>query len=98
MTGSRILPCIDNSNNLGTKAAIPRVDTGPYGVETPTPTAGPLPIGWTTWSQGHPGKIPPHDRFRNHSTRLYPQHTPIRFPGSIPPRTMGKHQPHGRIA
>lgn len=37
MTGSGILPCIDNSNNLGTKAAIPRVDTGPYGVETPTP-------------------------------------------------------------
>ena len=29
-----------NSNNLGTKTGIPRVDTAPHGVETPTTLAG----------------------------------------------------------
>ena len=31
--------CIYNSDNLGTKAAIPRFETAPHGVETPVPLA-----------------------------------------------------------
>ena len=37
---SEILPYVYNSNNPGTKTQIPRVDTAPRGVETPTPLAG----------------------------------------------------------
>ena len=35
--GLEIPPYICNSDNPGTKTAIPRVDTAPQGVETPTP-------------------------------------------------------------
>ena len=35
----RIPPYIYNSDNLGTKTVIPRVETAPHGVETPVPLA-----------------------------------------------------------
>ena len=37
--GLEILQYLYNSDNLGTKAVIPRVETAPHGVETPTPSA-----------------------------------------------------------
>ena len=38
--GSEIPPYIYNSDNLGTKTVIPRVETAPNGVETVVPLAG----------------------------------------------------------
>ena len=40
MLESEILPYLYNSNNPGTITDIPRVDTAPQGVETPTQLAG----------------------------------------------------------
>ena len=37
MSVSEILPYLYNSNEAGTNTVISRVDTAPYGVETPTP-------------------------------------------------------------
>ena len=39
IAGSEIPPCIYNSDNLGTKTVIPRVETAPNNVETPVPLA-----------------------------------------------------------
>ena len=36
----KILPYLYNANKPGTKTQIPRVDTAPHGVDTPTPLAG----------------------------------------------------------
>ena len=36
ITGSQIFPCIYNSNTLGTRTAVPWVDTAPHGVAAPT--------------------------------------------------------------
>ena len=38
--GSQLPPYICNSDNLGTKTAVSRVETAPHGVETPAPLAG----------------------------------------------------------
>ena len=35
-----MLPCIYNSKNPGAKTKIPRVDTAPQGIETPTELSG----------------------------------------------------------
>ena len=40
ISGSEIRPYLYNSNEPGTKTQIPRVDTAPRGVETPTQLAG----------------------------------------------------------
>ena len=44
---------MDNSNNPGTKTVIPRVDTAPHGVETPT-QGTPLLIGVREAGGPHP--------------------------------------------
>ena len=63
------------------KTVIPRVDTAPHGVGTPTPLAG----CWGSWSQRaarvaslanvevppHPGRIGSHLRIRNTSVSLH---------------------------
>ena len=64
MLESEILPYLYNSNNPGTITDIPRVDTAPQGVETPTQLARcelaeahgtsarrPLPLGTTSRSR-----------------------------------------------
>ena len=53
MPGSEILSFRYNSNKRGTKTVIPRVDTAPHGVETPT-QGTPLLIGVCEASGPHP--------------------------------------------
>jgi len=55
---------------------VTRVDTAPYGVETPNPTGWWL-ICWDSWSHLHPGRITPHPRIIYPFILLY-----LRRPGN----------------
>ena len=70
--------------NRGQKTLVPRVDTAPHDVETPT---------WGSQSQRHPGKMRFHPRIRNPSIHLQPRQTGddnVGPPGRCRPPRCGK--------
>ena len=85
MLGSKILPFpfIYKTNRQGTKHATPKVDAAPQGVKNPTPV-----LTCVT----REGYVPiPYSESPDKSSTLSKEGW---SPGSIPPRTMRKPQPH----
>ena len=70
ISGLEILLYLYNSDNLGTKTVISRVETSPHDVETPVPPADRRSAGDRTENQCAPGRISSHPRITNPSIHL----------------------------
>ena len=90
-----------NSDNLGTKTALPRSETAPNGVETPAPLADRRLAVDRTILPAHPGedRFPSPDYKSFHTCTIPTTRGRKRTsPGSIPPRRVWNPEPHWPVA